>query len=92
MEKVEDHFKKGLLSRKERTSKIIEIWQGVKEKIEKLVPQTLPKDGPVFSIIEAGARGSWAQPVQMAGMKGLVTSPSGRIIELPMTLLVQVQV
>ncbi|MBM4177388.1 DNA-directed RNA polymerase subunit beta', partial [Candidatus Gribaldobacteria bacterium] len=28
-------------------------------------------------------RGSWAQPVQMAGMKGLVTSPSGRIIELP---------
>jgi DNA-directed RNA polymerase subunit beta' len=83
VEKIEQHFKKGLLSRKERTAKIIEIWQGVKEKVEKLVPQTLPKDGSVFSIIDSGARGSWAQPVQMAGMKGLVTSPTGRIIELP---------
>ncbi|MDI6883481.1 MAG: DNA-directed RNA polymerase subunit beta', partial [Patescibacteria group bacterium] len=82
-EKIEDHFKKGLLSQEERTSKIIEIWQEMKEKIEKLVPQTLPKDGPVFTIIDSGARGSWAQPVQMAGMKGLVASPTGRIIELP---------
>ena len=83
VDKIEDQFKKGLLSKKERTSKVIEIWQGVKEKVEKLVPQTLPKDGPVFSIIDSGARGSWAQPVQMAGMKGLVASPTGRIIELP---------
>lgn len=83
VEKIESHFKKGLLSRQERNAKVIAIWQGVKEKIEKLVPQTLPKDGSVFSIIEAGARGSWAQPVQMAGMKGLVTSPAGRIIEMP---------
>ncbi len=83
VEKIESHFKKGLLSRNERNAKIIAIWQGVKDKIEKLVPQTLPKDGPVYSIIDAGARGSWAQPVQMAGMKGLVISPAGRIIELP---------
>ena len=48
-----------------------------------MIPDTLPKDGPVFSMIDSGARGSWAQPVQMAGMKGLVTSPTGRIIELP---------
>jgi DNA-directed RNA polymerase subunit beta' len=34
-------------------------------------------------MIESGARGSWAQPVQIIGMKGLVTSPSGAIIELP---------
>jgi len=81
--KVEEHFAKGFLSNKERLAKLIEIWQNVKEKIEKLIPETLPKDGPVFSMIDSGARGSWAQPVQMAGMKGLVTSPSGRIIELP---------
>ncbi|MCD6500436.1 DNA-directed RNA polymerase subunit beta' [bacterium] len=80
---VENHFKKGLLSPKEKAAKVIEIWQGVKEKIEKLVSQTLPKDGPVYSIVDSGARGSWAQPVQMAGMKGLVTSPAGQTIELP---------
>ena len=83
VEKIESHFEKGFLSSKERSTKLIEIWQTVKEKIEKMIPLTLPKEGSVFSMIDSGARGSWAQPVQMAGMKGLVTSPSGRIIELP---------
>ncbi len=83
VEKIEAHYKKGFLSRQERSNKLIEIWQKVKAQIEKMIPDALPKDGPVFSMINSGARGSWAQPVQMAGMKGLVTSPSGRIIEMP---------
>ncbi|PIU16536.1 DNA-directed RNA polymerase subunit beta' [bacterium (Candidatus Gribaldobacteria) CG08_land_8_20_14_0_20_39_15] len=81
--KIEQNYKKGFLSRQEKGSKLIGIWQEVKAKIEKMIPDTLPKDGPVFTMINSGARGSWAQPVQMAGMKGLVTSPSGRIIEMP---------
>ncbi|MDD5750185.1 MAG: DNA-directed RNA polymerase subunit beta' [Candidatus Pacebacteria bacterium] len=83
VEKIEAHYKKGFLSRQERSNKLIEIWQKAKAQIEKMIPDALPKDGPVFSMINSGARGSWAQPVQMAGMKGLVTSPSGRIIEMP---------
>jgi len=83
VDKIESHFKKGFLSKKERGAKLIEIWQEVKSKIEKLVPESLDKLGPVYAMIDSGARGSWAQLVQMAGMKGLVTSPSGRIIELP---------
>ncbi len=82
-EKIEAHFKKGLLSREEKTARVIEIWSGVKAKIEELVPKTLPQDGSVFQIIDSGAKGSWGQPVQMAGMKGLVINPAGKIIELP---------
>ncbi len=82
-EAVKSHFTKGLLSKEEKTAKIIEIWTRAKLAIEKLVPQTLPVGNPVHSIIEAGARGSWSQPVQMTGMKGLVINPMGRIIELP---------
>jgi len=80
---IDSHFEKGLLSSEEKTSQKILIWQGVKTKIESLLKDTLPPDGPVMSIIGAGARGTWAQPVQMAGMKGLVNNPSGDIIELP---------
>ena len=80
---IEDYFKKGLLSEEEKSNRIIEIWTKTKSEIEKLVPKTLPEDGPVFSFIDAGARGSWSQPVQMAGMKGLVINPVGRTIELP---------
>jgi DNA-directed RNA polymerase subunit beta' len=83
IEIVETHFNRGLLSREEKTAKVIEIWQRVKSEIEKLVPRALPKGGSVFSIIDSGSRGSWTQPVQMAGMKGLVQNPAGRIIELP---------
>ncbi len=83
LEVVKSHFKKGLLSKEEKTAKVIEIWTKVKSKIEKLVRQVLPTSGPVYSIVEAGAKGSWSQPVQMAGMKGLVINPMGQIIELP---------
>ena len=83
IEKIGEHFRKGLLSREEKSLKTIEIWSRVKTKIEELVPKTLPQDGSVFQIIDSGARGSWGQPVQMAGMKGLVINPAGQIIELP---------
>jgi DNA-directed RNA polymerase subunit beta' len=83
VEQIEEHFKKGLLSKEEKSSKVIEIWARTKSEIEKLLPKTLPESGSVFQIIDSGARGSWAQPVQMAGMKGLVINPSGQIIELP---------
>ncbi|MDO8739942.1 MAG: DNA-directed RNA polymerase subunit beta' [Candidatus Woesearchaeota archaeon] len=83
VEEIDNHFKKGLLSQEEKTSQKILVWQSVKTKIEALLKTTLPEDGPVLSIINAGARGTWAQPVQMAGMKGLVNNPSGDIIELP---------
>ena len=85
IEVIDSHFAKGFLSKEERSSKVIEIWQRVKSNIEKLVPKSLPEGGSVFSIIDSGARGSWSQPVQMAGMKGLVINPAGRIIELPVT-------
>jgi DNA-directed RNA polymerase subunit beta' len=83
VETTENYFRKGLLSHEEKKNKVIEIWSKAKSRIEDLVPKTLPKTGSVFQMIDAGARGSWSQPVQMSGMKGLVVNPAGEIIELP---------
>jgi DNA-directed RNA polymerase subunit beta' len=83
VEKVEKQYKMGLLSKEEKSEKTIEIWTRARGEIEKLVPKTLPREGPVFQMVNAGARGSWKQPVQMCGMKGLVINPMGQIIELP---------
>ena len=83
VEKIEEHYEKGFLSHDEKTSQKILIWQEVKTKLEALLKTTLPEDGPVMNIISAGARATWSQPVQMAGMKGLVNNPAGDIIELP---------
>ena len=62
---------------------MIEIWQGAKGKIEKLIPETLDKNGSVHDMVMSGARGSLAQIVQMAGMKGLITNTAGDTIEFP---------
>ena len=83
IKKVQEHFNKGFFTREEKTAKVIEIWSKVKTKIEALVPETLLKDGSVFQIIDSGSKGSWSQPVQMAGMKGLMVNPAGQTIELP---------
>ncbi len=83
IETIEGHYKKGLLSREEKKGKAIEIWTKTKSEIEKIVPKMLDEFGSVFSIIDSGARGSWSQPTQMSGMKGLVINPASEIIELP---------
>jgi DNA-directed RNA polymerase subunit beta' len=81
---VQEQYDKGLLTDSERYAKIVEIWQGtVKPQIDAEVRQTLDKNGPIFSMVNSAARGSWVQVNQMAGMKGMVVNPSGRIIELP---------
>jgi len=84
VEEIRSHYNNGLLSEEEKSGKIIEIWHRVKSEIEKLVPQTLKEaSSPVYFIMSSGAKGSLSQATQMTGMKGLVSNPSGEIIELP---------
>ena len=80
---VETQYQEGLLTQAERHAKILEIWSETKDKIVANNQQTLDKNGPVFAMIDSGARGTWGQLGQVIGMKGLVVSPSGDIIELP---------
>jgi len=83
VKEIYNQFEEGLLSVQEKRSKVIEIWAQTKGEIEKLVPKYLDPHGPITLIILSGARGSWAQPVQMSGMKGSVVNPAGQIMEMP---------
>jgi DNA-directed RNA polymerase subunit beta' len=81
---VRDQFERGLLTDGERYTKVVEIWNAkVKPQIDKEVRESMNTEGPIFSMVNSAARGSWVQVNQMAGMKGMVVNPSGRIIELP---------
>jgi DNA-directed RNA polymerase subunit beta' len=83
VEEIENQYNEGLLTQNERRNKIIETWGDIKERVTKLVQDSLDKNGSVFSMIDSGARGSIGQLTQMAGMKGSVSNPAGKIIELP---------
>ncbi|OIO07682.1 DNA-directed RNA polymerase subunit beta' [Candidatus Falkowbacteria bacterium CG1_02_41_21] len=83
VDKIKEQYEEGLLTESERYGKVIETWTNTKEVIADICKKSLVNVLPLYSMIESGARGSWSQPVQILGMKGLVTSPSGAIIELP---------
>ena len=80
---IENQYHEGLLTLAERRARIIGVWEKVKSEIAKIVPQSLNALNSVYIIIASGSRGSWSQPTQMMGMKGLVVNPNNEIIELP---------
>ena len=82
-EEVMHQFGEGLLTDEERLRKNVEIWHKAKSDVEKLIPASLDKMGSVYDMVNSGARGSYSQITQMAGMKGLIASTSGETIEFP---------
>ena len=80
---VMGQFNEGLLTEEERVRKNVEIWQGAKGELEKLIPGALDKNGSVYDMWKSGARGSLGSLVQMAGMKGLIQNTMGETIEFP---------
>jgi DNA-directed RNA polymerase subunit beta' len=80
---TDDFFAQGLLTHAERHNSVVKIWNDIKDRVSDLAKKSLIHNGPVHTMIESGARGSWGQFTQMVGMKGLVANPSGEIIELP---------
>lgn len=82
-EQVYAEWSEGLLSEDERLRKNVEIWHGAKAQVEKLIPATMDPLGSVYDMINSGARGSFSQITQMAGMKGLIQNTAGETIEFP---------
>ena len=80
---VHEQFAEGLLTQAERRSRVISIWDKTKADLAKIVSGILPPSNSIYQIVDSGSRGSWAQPIMMMGMKGLVQNPKGETIELP---------
>ncbi|MDR1150663.1 MAG: DNA-directed RNA polymerase subunit beta' [Clostridiales bacterium] len=76
-------YKRGMLTEDERYSKIIQIWGETSEKISNVLFANLDKENNIYMMAASGARGSRNQINQLIGMRGLMSDPSGRVIELP---------
>ncbi len=83
--KVEDQYRKGIITGRERYNKIIDVWTRTTETISDLVFNHMDQMNPVFIMADSGARGSRLQIRQLSGMRGLMAKPSGEIIENPIT-------
>ncbi len=83
--KIEDQYRKGIITGRERYNKIIDVWTHTTESLSDFVFKQMDPFNPVFIMADSGARGSRLQIRQLSGMRGLMAKPSGEIIENPIT-------
>ena len=76
-------YLRGTLTADERSKRVIEAWTDTINKVTSLLLPGMGKDNNIFMMIDSGARGSLDQLKQLAAMRGLMASPNGGIIELP---------
>lgn len=85
VDKITKQFNRGLITEEERYNAVVEIWTDAKDQIQGELMQSLDKTNPIFMMSDSGARGNASNFTQLAGMRGLMAAPSGKIIELPIT-------
>ena len=83
VDQVLKQFKRGLITDEERYSRVISIWSDVKDVIQDKLMASLDNTNPIYMMSDSGARGNPSNFTQLAGMRGLMANPAGRIIELP---------
>ena len=80
---AEDQFNRGLITEDERYENAVQIWMEATDKVTDDISQSLDRYGAIYMMATSGAKGNIAQMRQMAGMRGLMTDPSGKIIDFP---------
>ncbi|MDA5410824.1 DNA-directed RNA polymerase subunit beta' [Staphylococcus aureus] len=85
VDRITKQFNRSLITEEERYNAVVEIWTDAKDQIQGELMQSLDKTNPIFMMSDSGARGNASNFTQLAGMRGLMAAPSGKIIELPIT-------
>ncbi len=80
---IQSKYRRGLMSEEERYLSVIDVWNDTTNSLKGMVMKNLSKDNPIYMMTNSGARGSVGQISQLAGMRGLMASPSGKALELP---------
>ncbi|WP_285851293.1 DNA-directed RNA polymerase subunit beta' [Sporosarcina aquimarina] len=83
VDKVTQQFRRGLITDEERYDRVISYWSHAKDVIQGKLMDSLEDTNPIFMMSDSGARGNASNFTQLAGMRGLMANPAGRIIELP---------
>ena len=83
VEAIRDDYGLGLMTEDERYAATVNVWQTVTQQVKDRIDEQLNEPGSLRLMVTSGAKGNLAQVTQMAGLRGLMSDPSGRIIELP---------
>ncbi|NEW63230.1 DNA-directed RNA polymerase subunit beta' [Granulicatella sp. zg-ZJ] len=85
VDNITKQFRRGLITDEERYQNVISTWNEAKDNIQVALMESLDDRNPIFMMSDSGARGNISNFTQLAGMRGLMAAPNGRIMELPIT-------
>ena len=80
---IESQYDDGLLSPEDRKEQLVQLWNRATDEVAQAMEDNLDELNPIFMMANSGARGSFKQIRQLAGMRGLMANPKGEIIERP---------
>ncbi len=83
VQRFEDFFAEGLMTAEERHERVIALWDDATDEVASAMQEHLFRLNPIFMMANSGARGSFKQIRQLAGMRGCMANPKGEIIERP---------
>ena len=76
-------YRRGLITDDERYNQVIKIWEKATDDVKEAMKRNFDKENPMFMMSDSGARGNLDQLKQIAGMRGLMASTTGRTVEIP---------
>ncbi|MBR2240224.1 MAG: DNA-directed RNA polymerase subunit beta' [Clostridia bacterium] len=82
---IRKQYKRGLITNDERYNAVIKVWSKATDDVKDAMKDNFEKLNPVFMMSESGARGNLDQLKQIAGMRGLMASTTGKAVEVPIT-------
>ncbi|MBU2535164.1 MAG: DNA-directed RNA polymerase subunit beta' [Chloroflexi bacterium] len=80
---IDNQYSRGLITEGERYNGVVGVWMETMDRITSTISDTLDRYGGIYMMATSGAKGNISQITQMAGMRGLMTDPSGKIIDFP---------
>ena len=82
---ITKQYKRGLITNEERYNAVIKIWSKATDDVKDAMKENFEKLNPVYMMSDSGARGNLDQLKQIAGMRGLMASTTGKTVEIPIT-------
>ena len=83
VEKVRNQYRRGLITDDERYQAVVGIWEKATNDVSKAMEENFDDLNPIYMMVKSGARGNMNQLRQIAGMRGLMASTTGKAVEIP---------
>jgi len=83
IETIRKQYARGLITNEERYNAVIKVWEKITKEVSNKMEENFDELNPIYMMVKSGARGNMNQLRQIAGIRGLMASTTGKAVEIP---------